>query len=261
MEGARLHASGLIYLPARILRDTPRGGAVRGDAGRVARNNYWLLDSNAGHFAFLCPQRNGMVRAYVWHPREWDYRYQRQEELPRFVEDSAKAGVPREWYDRVHFAGPLAIFDGTDNRVEHPYQNGIALIGDAAATSDPSYGQGQSLTARDVRVLRDLLLSHDNWEEARHAYAAEHDRYYGETHKFTGWLYSLFYENSPAAGARPARAMPLLAQDLTRMPGVFVSGPDLLARRTRAPSILQRRLSSVAELSLRCRTHFGYRHD
>jgi 2-polyprenyl-6-methoxyphenol hydroxylase-like FAD-dependent oxidoreductase len=194
--------------------------------GVSPETNYWFLDSNAGHFAFLCPQRNRMVRAYVWHPREWDYRYQGHEDLPRFVEDSGKAGVPREWYDGVQLAGPLATFDGTDNWVEHPYKDGIALIGDAAAASDPSYGQGQSLTARDVRVLRDLLLSHDNWDEAGHAYAAEHDRYYGETHKFTGWLYSLFYENSSAADARRSRAMPLLAQDLTRMPDVIVSGPD-----------------------------------
>ncbi|HTT75194.1 MAG TPA: FAD-dependent monooxygenase [Candidatus Binataceae bacterium] len=188
--------------------------------------NYWFLDSNVGQFVFLSPQRDGMVRAYAWHPREWDYRYQREEDLPRFVEDSSSAGVPREWYDGARLAGPLATFDGADNWVDHPYNQGIALIGDAAAASDPSYGQGQSLTMRDVRVLRDLLLTLDDWDEAGHAYAAEHDHYYGELHKFTRWLYQIFYENGPAADERRARALPPMAQDLTRMPDVLVSGPD-----------------------------------
>jgi 2-polyprenyl-6-methoxyphenol hydroxylase-like FAD-dependent oxidoreductase len=188
--------------------------------------NYWFLDSNVGHFAFLCPQHDGRVRAYAWHPREWDYRYQGKQDLPRFVEDSVKAGAPREWYTGVNLVGPLATFDGADNWVDHPYKNGIALIGDAAAASDPSYGQGQSLTIRDVRVLRDLLLTLDNWDEAGHAYAAEHDRYYGELHKFTRWLYQIFYEYGPEADERRARALPPMAQDLTRMPDVLVSGPD-----------------------------------
>jgi 2-polyprenyl-6-methoxyphenol hydroxylase-like FAD-dependent oxidoreductase len=41
----------------------------------------------------------------------------------------------------------------------HPYRRGVALVGDAAAVSDPSWGQGLSMTLRDVRVLRDQLLA------------------------------------------------------------------------------------------------------
>jgi len=195
--------------------------------GVSPETNSWFMNPTAGQYGFLCPQRDGMVRAYVWHPKEWEYRYQGEEDLPRFVEDSAKAGAPREWYAGLRTVGPLATFDGTDTWVDHPYKDGIALIGDAAAASDPSYGQGQSLTARDVRVLRDHLLASDNWDEAGHAYAAEHDRHYAEVHKFTGWLYRLFYEYGPAGDARRARAMPLLAQDLTRIPDVIFSGPDI----------------------------------
>jgi 2-polyprenyl-6-methoxyphenol hydroxylase-like FAD-dependent oxidoreductase len=51
-------------------------------------------------------------------------------------------------------AGPLATFDATDNWVEHPYANGVAPIGDAASTSDPTWGQGMSLALRDVRRPR-----------------------------------------------------------------------------------------------------------
>jgi menaquinone-9 beta-reductase len=35
----------------------------------------------------------------------------------------------------------------------------MALIGDAAAASDPSWGEGLSLTLRDVRLLRDSLIA------------------------------------------------------------------------------------------------------
>jgi menaquinone-9 beta-reductase len=38
--------------------------------------------------------------------------------------------------------GPLASFDGADTWVEHPFKDGLALIGDAGASSDPSFGQG-----------------------------------------------------------------------------------------------------------------------
>jgi menaquinone-9 beta-reductase len=79
---------------------------------------------------------------------------------------------------RLERVGPLATFDGTDNWVDHPYRDGVALIGDAAAATDPSYGQDQSLTAMDARVLRDRLLANNDWDEAGHAYAAAHDQYH-----------------------------------------------------------------------------------
>ncbi len=111
--------------------------------------------------------------------------------------------------------------------MEHPYRDGVVLVGDAAAASDPSYGQGLSLTVRDVRVLRDCLLSHNDWEEAGHAYATAHDAYYRALHTGTGWIWDVFYDTGPVAEARRARVFPLLAQDPSRMPDVLVSGPEV----------------------------------
>ena len=73
-------------------------------------------------------------------------------------------------------AGILATFDGADTWVDHPYHNGITLMGDAAASSDPTWGQGLSLTVRDARVVRDQLVADNDWDAAGHAYAAAHDR-------------------------------------------------------------------------------------
>jgi 2-polyprenyl-6-methoxyphenol hydroxylase-like FAD-dependent oxidoreductase len=101
------------------------------------------------------------------------------------------------------------------------------LIGDAAASNDPSFGEGLSLTVRDVRVLRDQLLTHADWNKAGHAYAEAHDRYYGALHTVTGWFGQIFLESGPEAEARRAKALPLIAQDETRMIDHVVSGPEL----------------------------------
>jgi menaquinone-9 beta-reductase len=194
--------------------------------------NYWFLKPGMGQFAFLCPQSNGRKRAYAWHPRYWDYRFQGAEDVPRFVEDSIKAGAPSQWYEGVRPIGPLATFDGADSWIVHPYKNGVALIGDAAASSDPSYGQGQGLTLRDARVLRDQLLAHDDWHAAADSYAGEHDRYFAWIHTFTNWVYELFYETGPDADARRTRALPLLAKDLSRMPDAIFSGPEVTLDET-----------------------------
>ena len=146
-----------------------------------------------------------------------------------------KAGVPAQWYSGLRAVGPLATFDATDSWVNHPYKSGVALIGDAAATSDPSHGQGQSLTLRDARVLRDKLLAGDNWDTAAHSYAEEHDGYFANVLKFYRWFWEILYDPGPNGEANRARALPRLFQDLSRMPDALVSGPEVpldeMARR------------------------------
>lgn len=136
--------------------------------------------------------------------------------------------MPQHEYDIITVGGGLAgTFDGTNNWVDHPYREGIALIGDAAASTDPSYGQGQSLSAMDARVLRDQLLDHDDWDVAGHAYASAHDGYHAAVREYTDFLYQMFYTVGPAADARRARALPLIAQEPERVPDGFVSGPEI----------------------------------
>jgi 2-polyprenyl-6-methoxyphenol hydroxylase-like FAD-dependent oxidoreductase len=127
----------------------------------------------------------------------------------------------------VRAIGPLATFDGAATWVEHPYQDGAVLIGDAAGATDPTWGQGLSLTLRDVRVLRDQLLRHEDWDTAGHSYAEEHDRHFGLVHTVDDWLSEMFYGADLAAEARRAKALPLIAQDSTRMLDHGFSGPEL----------------------------------
>ena len=136
-----------------------------------------------------------------------------------------RAGAGRELYSEEKARGPLATYHGADHWVEHPYKAGVALIGDAAASSDPTWGEGMSLTLRDVRVLRDALLSTDDWDTAGHIYAATHDQHYQVIHTLDNWFTHFFLEMGPEADARRARAFPLLAEDPTRLPDLLGLGP------------------------------------
>ena len=81
-------------------------------------------------------------------------------------------------YPGAHDIGPLATFDGGDFWVEHAYRNVVALFGDAAGTTDPSFGQEVSFSLRDERTLPDELLSNSDWDTAGHRYAERRDTYF-----------------------------------------------------------------------------------
>jgi len=176
--------------------------------------------------ALSFPQGNGRTRCYFGCRADAGMRLQGEKDVPRFIEEAVKTGLPAAIFDGATPNGPLATFSGADEWTDHPYRNGVALVGDAAATSDPTWGQGLSLTMRDVRTLRDKLLEDDNWERAGHAYAEEHDRYYNAVHTAEDWLTRLFMEEGADADARRGRVMPLIAQEPTRVPDTFFSGPE-----------------------------------
>jgi 2-polyprenyl-6-methoxyphenol hydroxylase-like FAD-dependent oxidoreductase len=186
-----------------------------------------VINSQLGRAIALFPQGDGRVRGYLIYQVSEGVRFQGENDVPRFVEESVKSGAPAEWFEGARPGGPLATFEGADMWVPHPYADGVALVGDAAASNDPSYGEGLSLTVRDVRVLRDHLLSERDWDLAGRQYAAEHDRHYGVMHAVTRLFTKLFLERGPEAEARRSRVLPLIAEDKTRVPDHMVSGPDL----------------------------------
>ncbi|MFQ5872336.1 MAG: FAD-dependent oxidoreductase [Dehalococcoidia bacterium] len=179
-----------------------------------------------GLSVLLFPQGHERVRSYFCYPAEKGYRLSGKRDIQRFIEESLKTGVPAEYYTKAKVAGPLATFSGAHSWVEHPYRHGVALIGAAAAASDPAHSQGLSKTTRDVRVLRDKLLAHEDWDKAGHAYAEEHERYYGINHTFETWVTQMLFETGPEADARRAKALPTWPEDPTRQLEPLFSGPD-----------------------------------
>ncbi len=189
--------------------------------------NYVMTNPMTFQGAYIFPQGDGRVRAYFAYPVNSGYRLQGEADVPRFVSECVKAGAPAEYYRGVKASGPLASFETADSWVTHPYQQGVALVGDAAASSDPSWGNGLSLSLRSVRVLRDRLLANEDWDSAGHEYAIEFGRAYDVIHSVTTWSRQIFMENGIEADARRAKAMPLIAEDPTRVPDHGVGGPDL----------------------------------
>ncbi|HEV8574351.1 MAG TPA: FAD-dependent monooxygenase, partial [Dehalococcoidia bacterium] len=136
--------------------------------------------------ALMFPQGDGRARFY-FGARATEPGMQGEKDVPRFIEESVKAGMSQEYFEGARPAGPLATFSGAESWVDHPHREGIALIGDAAAQSDQTWGQGMAMTLRDVRVLRDALLANDDWDAAGNIYAEEHDRQFHALHTVEGW--------------------------------------------------------------------------
>lgn len=223
-------AEGVTWAGLPVRRDNiglmVAGVLLDGVSGPAADTNYWIINPQLGQAAFLAPQRDGRVRSYLLHSKTREYRLRGKRDLRVFLDELAACCAPDAWFRDATSCGPLATFDGTDTWVDHPYREGVALVGDAAASSDPSYGQGMSLTTRDARVLRDHLLASDDWDAAGHAYAEEHDRYYRVINTAIHWFWDLFYEIGPEADARRARSFPKLADDVQRVPDILLTGPE-----------------------------------
>ena len=183
------------------------------------------LNPELGLWVLIFPQGGGRVRGYVCYGEAAGFRLTGEEDVPRFIEESIKAGMPESCYANAKPSGPLATFDGAASWVDHPYRNGIALIGAAGGAPDPTWGQGLSLTLRDVRVLRDALLQHNDWEAAGNAYAEERDRYYKVLHDVELWETDLLMETGQKADARRAKAFAAWREDRTRQLDVLLSGP------------------------------------
>jgi menaquinone-9 beta-reductase len=226
-RGSMMRAAGKF----KIGRDPERlmlCGVLLEDVGSVPEDAfYFIINTDLAECAVIAGQGRGRARCYVGYRADSQVRLQGRESLRSFVEESVKCGVPADFYANAKIAGPLASFSGAANWAEHPYFNGIALIGDAAAVTDPNWGQGLALALRDARVLRDKLIAADDWDRAAHAYAEHHDEYLKKVHDWEDLLTDFFYGTSVEARARRAKALPLIAEDPSRVPDHVFGGPEL----------------------------------
>ena len=183
------------------------------------------LDTAKGHFILNFPQGQGRARVYLCYPAASSRRLGGPEDVRYLVDHSVASGVPEDTYASAVPAGPLATFDGSCTWVDYAYRNGVALVGDAAANTDPTWGQGLSMALRDARALLGQLLAHDDWEAAGRAYAEERQGYFNMVHTMELWQNKLLMETGPEADARRRRAFTKWREDRTRNPDTFLSGP------------------------------------
>jgi len=185
------------------------------------------VDLNNGRVGLIFPQGNGRARAYSGFRGDDAERLDGPDAYDRFVDACVASGVDPASYANATVQGPLATFECAAEFVPHPHRDGVALIGDAATTTDPSWGQGLGMGFRDARVLSHHLLSHDDWPAAADRYAEEHDRDVNVMINVETWLTQLFLDGGPEAESRRAQALPLIMTDPTRIPNHLNSGPEL----------------------------------
>ena len=211
-----------------MLRDPERnlisGVLMDGVALSYDATHAWL-DTNKGHFILNFPQGEGRARVYLCYAADSARRYSGAADIQVVLNQCIASGVPAEVYENASPAGPLATFDGRTTYVESAYRRGVALVGDAAANTDPTWGQGLSMAFRDARILTEKLLAHDDWNEAGEAYAEARKQHFGVVHAMENWQTQLLMDTGPGADAIRARAMRSWREDRTRNPDTFLSGP------------------------------------
>lgn len=184
------------------------------------------LNTEKGHFILNFPQGEGRARVYLCYAEGSARRYSGPDDIPAVRGECVASGVPAEVYADSIPAGPLATFEGRTTWTESAYMKGVALVGDAAANTDPTWGQGLSMSFRDARVLKELLLSHDDWDAAGQAYSEARNEYFSVVHSMEKWQTQLLMETGPEADAARGRAFRSWREDRTRNPDTFLSGPS-----------------------------------
>jgi 2-polyprenyl-6-methoxyphenol hydroxylase-like FAD-dependent oxidoreductase len=202
------------------------GGVLFEDTSIPQDRSVVVLNPFMQRLAIAFPQGGRRARVYMANRVDEGVRLQGEKDVPRFVEEVTRTGFNAEYLEGARAAGPLATFAGVYEWVDAPYKDGVALVGDAACTSDPTWGQGLSLTVRGVRALRDALLGNDDREKAGRAYTEDHARFWGTSRTVECWFTDLFFSKGPEADARRGRALGLVAREPDRLHDCGLSGPD-----------------------------------
>lgn len=216
------------FTVAEQTHDYFMAGVLLSDVTSPPDTMYFVFNPRFGMCIGLVPIGKNRHRAYYMYPKTMDYRLQGAQMLDLFLRESARCYAPlADYYAGAKCIGPLASFDVSELWVEHPHREGVVLIGDAAYTSDPTYGQGLSFALRGARVLRDELTANLDWNAAANHYARKIGRWFKACHTVEGWYRTLFQDPSSQSAAWRDKAMPLIAQDPTRVPDHIFSGPEL----------------------------------
>lgn len=229
-------------------RDPPRlvfaGALLRGveveATERPADTNQLYFHPSRGLLAMLLPIDEERTRVYAGYHLATGRRPEVGADLGAFLELCKEAEVEAGALAAASTAGPLAAFDGADRWAERPFAGGVALIGDAAAASDPSFGSGVALTLLSARLLAEAVLEEGDLgraavERAGERYARGFREAYGSLHRQIDWLTELYRTPGPEADELRARLRPLHEAEPWRVPDVVGLGPagasDEAARR------------------------------
>ena len=198
-------------------------------------------EDNVNFLAF--PQSPSRVRLYICYGLDDRRRLAGADNQARFLDAFKLTCVPgSEHLASATPAGPCNSYGNEDTWTDEPYAPGVVLVGDAAGHNDPIIGQGLSITYRDVRIVRDLMLENREWTPALfRPYAAERSERMRRLRLTAATLSILYVEFGPRALARRIKVREARARNAfpDLAPATFL-GPELLPAELFSETILDR---------------------
>jgi 2-polyprenyl-6-methoxyphenol hydroxylase-like FAD-dependent oxidoreductase len=178
----------------------------------------------------IFPQGNGRARLYLGYGLDQRHRLGGADAADRFLDAYRLRGLPGSAaLAEARPAGPCHAYGNEDTWTDTPVADGVVLIGDAAGHNDPIIGQGLSITLRDVRLVRDVMLGGSDWSPAAFTPYVEERRERMRRLRFVAGLDSILEnEFGLEAEARRARARERQAADPSLMLWFLsaFAGPD-----------------------------------
>jgi len=188
---------------------------------------YFFLHAITGRGSILIQNKPGNFRVYLLHHKDaLPRRLSGERDFAAVVKHFHEIGIPGEWLENLAPHGIFETFDGAHRWITNPTRGNCVLIGDAAAASDPVWGNGLSRTLRDVRLLRDWLLEFKDWSRAADAYAADHDDFFQRLRRAERLNATLHFSMGERAESRRQRAYTLMDQNPELNPDVAGLGPE-----------------------------------
>lgn len=188
---------------------------------------YFCLHAISGRGVILVQNRPGNFRAYLLHHKDaLPRRLSGARDFAAVMQHFREIGLPPDWLEGLTPYGFFASFDGAHRWIPHPVRANCVLLGDAAAASDPVWGNGLSRTLRDVRLLRDRLLDDMNWTRAADGYAKDHDDFFQRLRRAERLNARLHFSMGEEAERRRQLAYARMESEPELNPDVSGLGPE-----------------------------------
>ncbi len=188
-------------------------------------------DNDVQYFVF--PQGGGRHRLYLSYGLDQKGRLAGENAAQKFLDSFRLPHVPgSEAIAAGRIAGPCHSVPNQSTWTEDPSAHpGILLIGDAAGFNDPIVGQGLSISLRDARIVGELLLNNETWNQATFAPYVEERGERMRRLRFAANLDSVIHaEFGPDATARKLRFREARKTDPTvgMASGAVMLGPEVM---------------------------------
>lgn len=189
------------------------------------------------------PQSATRARLYICYGTGQKRRFAGTDNQARFLDAFRLKTLPgSEYLANGTPAGPCNSYGNEDTFTDSPLAPGVVLIGDAAGHNDPIIGQGLSITYRDVRIVRDLMLENREWAPGMFRPYADERRERMRRLRTTAWSFSILNaEFGPQARARRIKFRQERARGnlVDIAPAAFV-GPDAFPAEAFSEELLNR---------------------